>query len=324
MSRNLIKEYVDYTKKNLKIYTKKIMGKYYDEDIFNEYVNQYINIRYYNQETWERKDLSDHLTDYLTKIYQKDENKISKFILELFKKYYYIDDVLEFNYESQLNEYAEMITRIRNEKVGINDENFMKEFKELVDNNEKKRLQFLSVFDSSDFTLNIKETNINNTYDVEIREKVKIPKIFSEYAINKTWNESLVAENKLQVEYSMLNQLILKNIINSDFKSNYLVSISESLIKKEDKLKRTFKIFDNDIGKELITIKISYSDFINNKDILLEYMKEGYKFALIIDDKYLTEKPNSALLDMFKYIIFTDKKEITGEMKNLRNVIIMD
>ena len=105
MSCNPIKEYVDFTKKNLKIYTKKIMGKYYDEEVFTNYLNQYINIRYYNQEKWERKDLSNHLNQYLTNIYEKDENKISKFILELFKKYYYIDDVLDFNYEKQLEEY---------------------------------------------------------------------------------------------------------------------------------------------------------------------------------------------------------------------------
>lgn len=324
MSCNPIKEYVDFTKKNLKIYTKKIMGKYYDEEVFTNYLNQYINIRYYNQEKWERKDLSNHLNQYLTNIYEKDENKISKFILELFKKYYYIDDVLDFNYEKQLEEYSEMINRIRIEKVGINDPEFLTEFKELINNNEKKRLQFLSLFDSSDFYLDIKETNNKDVYDVNIKENVKIPKIFSDYAIKRVWNETLVAENKVQVEYSMLSELILKNIIGGDFKSNYLVDITDSLFKKEDKLKRTLKIFDNDIGKELITIKVTYNNFLENKELILNYIKDGYKFALILDGRYFSDKPSTAILDMFKYIIVIDKNKLTGEIKDLRNIIIID
>ena len=324
MSLNPIKEYVDFTKKNLKIYTKKIMGKYYNEEIFNKYLNEYISVRYYDQEKWERKDLYNHLNQYLTEIYEKDENKISKFILELFKKYYYIDDVVDFDYEKQLDQYVEMINKIRIEKVGIKDSKFSSEFKELIDTNEKKRLQFLSIFDSSEFYLDLKETNNKNVYDVEIKENVKVPKIFSEYAINKVWNDTLIAENKLQVEYSMISQIVLKNIINGDFKSNYLVNLTESIFKKEDKLKRTLKIFDNDIGKELIAIKITYTAFIENKDLILDYIKEGYKFAIILDDKYISDNPNMAILDMFKYIIIIDKKNLTEKIRGLRNIIILD
>ena len=317
MSLNPIKEYVDFTKKNLKIYTKKIMGKYYSEEIFSKFLNEYISVRYYDQEKWERKDLYNHLNQYLTEIYEKDENKISKFMLELFKKYYYIDDVVDFNYEKQLDKYVEMINKIRIEKVGIKDSKFSSEFKELIDTNEKKRLQFLSIFDSSDFYLELKETDNKNVYDVKIKENVKVPKIFSEYAINKVWNETLIAENKLQVEYSMISQVVLKNIINGDYKSNYLVNLTDSIFKKEDKLKRTLKIFDNDIGKELIAIKITYTAFIENKDLLLNYIKEGYKFAIILDDKYISDNPNIAILDMFKYIIITDRKNLTEKIKQL-------
>ena len=323
MSCNLIKEYVDFTEKNLKIYTKKIMGKFYDEEIFDKYIKEYINIRYYNQEQWIRKDFNNHITHYLNNIYEKDENKVSKFMLELFKKYYYIDDVLEFDYERELDRYADIINQIRVEKVGMDDKNFKKEFKELLDNNEQKRLQFISMFDSSDFSLSIKEINLPNIYDVDINERVRIPKIFSDYAINKVWNDTLVAENKLQVEYSMLNQLILKNIISGDFTSNYLVSIAPSLFKKEDKLKRLLKIFNNDIGKELISIKVTYTMFLENKDLILNYIKEGYQFAVILDDKYYKDN-NKNVTDIFKYIIVSSKDKLTSEFKELRNIIVMN
>ena len=324
MSCNVIKEYVDFTKKNLRIYTKKIMGKYYDDEIFNKYLTEYINVRYYNQEQWIRKDLSNHLTHYLTNIYEKEENKTSKFILELFKKYYYIDDVLDFNYEKNLDDYVEMINKIRIEKVGIDDSSFSKEFKDLLYNNEKKRIEFLSNFDSNDFCLDIKETSMKNTFNTEINQRVKVPKIFSDYAINKVWNDTLVSENKLQVEYSLLNQLILKNIISGDFSSNYLVETTMSLFKKEEKLKRTLKIFDNDIGKELITIKISYDDYLCNKELILDYIKEGYQFAIILNDKYFKDNSNNTILDIFKYVIVNNNNEFKDKTKDLRNVITMN
>ena len=44
---------------------------------------------------------------------------------------------------------------------------------------------------------------------------------------------------------------------------------------------------NNDIAKDLITIKINFTDFINKKELILSLIKEGYQFALIIDDKYL-------------------------------------
>ena len=65
MSCNIIKEYTEFTKNNLKEYTKKIMGKYFNDDIFSKYIDKYIRIRYFNEEPQVRATLEYNLNHYL-------------------------------------------------------------------------------------------------------------------------------------------------------------------------------------------------------------------------------------------------------------------
>jgi hypothetical protein len=301
-----------------------IMDKYYDETIFNNYMDKYIDVRYYNLEPWVRKDFSAHVTCYLNKVYEKDNSDTSKFILGLFKKYYYLDGVLEFDYKKDLDSYVNMINRIRIEKLGINDTEFVKQFSDLVMNNINKKLEFIDNFNNSDFFLDISKINNKNIYNVNINHKVSVPKIFSDYAINKVWNNKIITENKLQVEYYLVNQIILKDIINGKFEFEYFVNIAVSLFEKTDKLKKILNILDNDMAKDSITIKVYYEDFMKYKEIIFSYIKEGYKFAIILDDSYLDDKSNKTILDIFKYIIVTDDKYVTSRIKDLNNVIVLE
>ena len=45
---NIMDKYIDNTEKNIHKYMKMIFNSYYDKDIVSEYINTYINIRYYN------------------------------------------------------------------------------------------------------------------------------------------------------------------------------------------------------------------------------------------------------------------------------------
>ena len=90
----------------------------------------------------------------------------------------------------------------------------------------------------------------------------------------------------------------------------------------EDKMKSYFNIFNNEIGKEKIAIKISYGDFIANKDNILFYIKDGFQFAIILDEEYLQNK-NANILNVFKYVIIVDDKYLDGDVKGLHNIVKM-
>lgn len=323
MSRNIIGEYIEFKKKNFEIYTKKIMDKFFDEELFNKYLEKYISVRYYNEEPRVRNTFDDHIEFYLNKIYEQNNTKPSKFILELFRIYFFIDDVLEFNYDKDIKLYAETINKVRIEKLGINEENFITEFKEMILENNKKKETYIENLDNHDFYLDITELSINNLYNVNIKQDANIPRLFSNYAINKVWNEKKMTEDKIMVEYYMLNQIILKDIIQGDFSNEYLVDLPYTLYEKKDKLKNTLVIFDNNIAKDLITIKINYKDFIANKEAILEYIKNAYQFAIVLDDEYLNNT-NKTIIDIFKYIIIKDEKYQSESLKQKNNILTIE
>ena len=124
------------------------------------------------------------------------------------------------------------------------------------------------------------------------------------------------------MEYYLISALLLKNIIDCNYNDNYLVDFPISLVKKDDKIKNYFNIFNNEIGKEKIVIKISYGDFIANKDNILFYIKDGFQFAIILDDMYLQNK-NTNILNVFKYVIIVDDKYLDSDVKRLRNIVNM-
>ena len=137
MSCNIIKEYAEFNKSNLEQYTKMLMDKYYDENIFSKYIEKYTSIRYYNEEPEVRATLEYNLNHYLNKIYEKEPSIVSEFIQKLFILYYYLDDVVDFNITKDLPNLVSLINNIREEKVGIKDENFLKESKALLKNSAK-------------------------------------------------------------------------------------------------------------------------------------------------------------------------------------------
>ena len=192
----------------------------------------------------------------------------------------------------------------------------------ILENNKKKET-YIENLDNHDFYLDITELSINNLYNVNIKQDANIPRLFSNYAINKVWNEKKMTEDKIMVEYYMLNQIILKDIIQGDFSNEYLVDLPYTLYEKKDKLKNTLVIFDNNIAKDLITIKINYKDFIANKEAILEYIKNAYQFAIVLDDEYLNNT-NKTIIDIFKYIIIKDEKYQSESLKQKNNILTIE
>ena len=321
MACNVIKMYVDHTRKNMKNYTKIIMNKYFDGALFDKYMNEYINIRYYNQENWVRKDFSLHIMYYLEKVYDKNPSDVSKFMLGLFKLYLYIDGVVLFDYNKDFNQFLDLVNDIRVKKLHFNEKNFKDKFGDLIKKDYEDKKRFISNFDTNDFSIKTDKIDLDNIYNVTINHSVSVPKIFSSYAINKVWNDKMILENRVQIEYYLINQIILKDIINGKFDNKYLTSIAPTLFDKPEKLKRTLSIFDNDIGKDLIIIKVKYSFFIKYREVILSYIKLGYQFGLVLDNSFLENNTNKSIIDIFKYIIVDNDKYMIGDIRERKNVI---
>lgn len=323
VSCNVIKEYVSFISKNYVDYVKLVMGKYYDKELFYKYLDTYINVRYYHNELDIKSSFETTINYYLNDIYEKNNSKTSKFIFELFKMFYYIDNVREFRFKDDFKKYVDELCSIRVEKLRLDDSDFKGKFISLVKENDKRKKKYLSSFDTKDFNLGMEKIIGRNIYDIELSYTIEIPSIFSEKAVSKVYNESLVAENKLYIEYYLVNKYLLEDIISCNFDREYLVEFNFNLFNKKDKLKRLFNIMDNDIARENIIIKICYEEFLKYKDFVYYYIKLGYQFGLIIDDTYIEKPMDVSGLIIFKYVIILDKKYEISFLLDKPNVLII-
>ena len=61
--------------------------------------------------------------------------------------------------------------------------------------------------------------------------------------------------------------------------------------------------------KNNLILKFTYSSYLENKNQINEWIKEGYKVAIIIDEKYNYEEKQKMWLEIFNYIIVDQEKK---------------
>ena len=322
MSCNVIKEYADFSKENINKYYELIMDKYYNKDLVKLFLDKYIDIRYYDLDTDKYSRNITKINKRLSEIYDTiEEDKLTaKFIHIMFGIIFYLDDVLELGNRDNL---IKLINQIRIEKLGINDPEFIPKFTTMLEEDINRKKMFIDTLQCKEFPVEYSYIYEQDLYNVEILYDIPIPKLYSRYAIEKAFNDGIVAEDKLFVEYYMVNTKILKDAINGDYNNKYLLEFNSNILKKKDKLSNLLNIFDNDLAKDLLSLKINYSNFISNKEKVYELIREGYKFSVIIDNKYENyEKVDINTFDVFEYIILNNKDiEKYKEFKEFDNII---
>jgi len=328
MSKNLFAEYVEMSTKNIYKYLKFIFKENYDEQIANIYVQKYIDSRYYNllykessrifylrikealakemnKLLGKNKDEKNRTEDYVR--FRKKEKIIKDMYtcfdyifffdrvrnIESMKRITSIEEVVDKLYERRENEY-EIKTRPGNK------EKFLSLVKDSMDEAER----FLDrYFADKTFELAIKKHNsAKYLYNVELVSNVKIPMIYSKEAIDMAFNSEDIKEERLPAEYLLLSLLVLRDIVEINFKDEYLVEITPSILTKKKKCLKILQIINDPELQDKINLKITYRDFLKYKEEIFELIKEGYNFALILDDEFQDEKEIQKL-QMFSYII---------------------
>ena len=303
----VVEEYIEFSKKNILKYLKLILEKYYDKEIVESLVETYINIRYYNidQKTKNlEKNINYYLKQKVTEILDEKEKKI-KIIFYTFKYILYFDNVKEYD---NLKNLIEEIVEYR-KSISLENDEFKDEIIKLIKENEKRKQKYLEAFKSDHFLLDQIKTNKKNVYFVELKNNIKFNKIYSSYSINKVYNSGLVNEQKDFIIYYQISIEILKNAIIGNFNQEYIVDFPLSILEKKQKTIRLFNIIDNEMIKNNLILKFTYSSYLENKDQINEWIKEGYKVAIIIDEKYNYEEKQKMWLEIFNYIIVDQEKK---------------
>lgn len=294
MSLNVMNTYLKFNRRRLIGYSKIILEKHYNKNIFEGLLDTYINVRYIELPSGiSVKLINKELVKKAEELSLKYDVEDIKLILTYFPYIYYLDGFLNKDIEitiNKINDYRKKYLKL---------EKLDNELRSNLINDRKRITKYLDSFDSKDFYLNLNKTNIKNLFKTEVLHEIKIPKLYSEYAINNVYNRGIVLENKLFINYYMVSKLILIDVLNKDSKY-YIVDFSKTLILKEDKVKRLFNIIDNDLIKDRIILKVSENDFYEYRDSYLKYINEGYKFILYINKE--SELNNDAIRRVFSYI----------------------
>ena len=324
MSCNVVSNYVSFCRKCNIRYMKFFMNRYYNRDIFMEFYDVYEKVRYYNLFSLKQKGFVSNINYYLKSkcdslLENMDSPKdiiIIKDTFYFFKYIMYFDGVkrLEMDYNEVLDSLInDMFLRYSNIDIKV----CKKEFNLMYKDDIERKNKYLLEFDTKDFELVFRRCNIKGVYDVKLEDNIKIPRLYSEFAIEKVRNSEIIREDMLNVCLYLISKNILINIINGIFDKEYLVDFDIGISDKVDKFKRLLQIIDNDISKEFICFKINYSDFNLNKDKIYELMREVFKFSVCIFDSDSIDEIEYKKLGVFKYIIVLENDLRVSKLDNV-------
>ena len=328
MAKNLFGDYVELNTKSIYKYLKFIFKTNYDQEVAQKYVKTYIDSRYYNLSYKESnrvfylrvketlaKEMNELLVenekekqrteDYVT--YRKKE-KIIKDMFTCFDYIYFFDNLRNVENMKKINSIDEVVDKLyqrREDDYQIKERISTKDkFLQLVEDNMSAAEKFLDKYFMDDsFELLLRKYNEkHNLYSVEFVSNLRLPMIYSSAAINIAFNSPIIKEEKLLGEYALLSLLITRDIVESNFRDEYLVEFAPTLLNKKQKMAQILELIDDPALQEKINLKISYEDFVKNKEAVHELMKSGYKFALILDNSFKDIKEVEKL-KMFAYII---------------------
>ena len=314
----------------MKAFNKAFFAENYNEEISNYYIEEYINARIYNEgdenQRYFYKKIASSL-EYKTKEIRNDykylEDIFFKHIEDMYEFIYYVDGLRKLE---DLKAFSKEICNIRKEKFEYSpitglDERLYRMMRDFMAAKE----DIVSEAMSEDFTLNVqKYILIDNTYKAELKYNFRIPYIYSNKVIEEVYNEGTVYEDKLMIEYIMLVAECIKDIDKCDFDKRYIADFACSLISKKNKLKQTLNIIENQAIQDKIILKISYKDFVKNRELIYEFIKDGYKFAIVIDDEFYFDIVELKKLDIFEYMIVPLQNENYEDIKANENLMSIE
>lgn len=323
MAVNIINKYTDITRKQMNTYMKLVFGNLFNKEYNDIYIQKYINTRYYNyneaevKETLRARILSElkDAEETLAINNISDRDLIQK--MDVFFQYVvYFDDIVKCK---DLKKKIERVAKLRKRLLNKSSETFEKNLYDKMMEFKEQKAKMLESFDTDDFYLKL--TNYPkryNVYRVNLKHNVEIPLEYSEFAINKAFNSGIIQEDKLIVEYYLVEVKILNDILKQKFSKQYILEFSETILKKSKKLKNLLNIINSPITQDKMIIKIQYEDYLTHKEQIHDLLRDGYKFAVILDASFVVNSRNVQTLDIFKYVILNKQLELYEKIKELK------
>lgn len=306
-----------------------------ESTIRKHFVDAYIDVKYYNCNDFE----------YSKNGYKNSMTRIEKIIKPVYNK-------LNLTYKGKNGRYREflgyyykailLVAKLEKTKETITDIRLKKEDykKELLNNskiinvdnidyiiNEIIKVQrkyaltfdyFLNKINTKLFELELSKVVSNkNVYGVNLNHSVNFSKVYSDYIIDKTYSEGIVAEDKTEILLNLLSVQLIKDMISYVFHNKYVFYMPETLYLKEKKFEKILKVYNDKYAKEQIVILLNMRNLSKHKLLIMKLKKLGYTFAVGFDEKSEFDLRKRGHLHLMKYIFVNKENFSLVDIKKL-------
>jgi len=318
-------KYLEIVKSEFEKYFDLIFEQKYEKRIFEILFKKYANIRYYNirQEENYKLPLKDAIKNELDleceKLIQKYAKEKVDNILNIF---IYITNFDKISKSKNNDLIIEKIEQYRKEKLKLGKKTFSRLFKETLDEQMAIKRNFINKYKSDEFDLTntLLEKN-KQIYKTEMKYNIRFSNLYNKAVIKQAFETGLTNEDRLFVEYNLIATQVLEDIIKENFEKVYIIDFATTLLSKKAKLTRLLKIIGDDYLKENLILSINYNDFIEgNKEELYKIMRDGYKFAVILDKNLKITEKDIGRLEIFSYILVDEKTEAYKQISKTKDI----
>lgn len=301
----LFEEYIKFVENFLLNYYRILLGSKYEKKLVKPLIDRYISVRYHNDSISKNRvfiqRLNKEMNNVAEELMKENDDKIEKIknIFALFSYILYIDGCIRY---ADLNSLLRTLFRDKNITLEYSDE-AKRDLGILIREFDEKKLEFYKLFDIKEFPLEEKRYT-DNVVMVDMKQNCNISKLYSDYAIDKAYNSEVVTENRTYLTLLILNYKLLAEVINLNFKKNYIVKFPVSLFKKQKKLFKLLNAIDDDLLKTKIHLKVTHKEFKAHKKEINNIINQGFCVCLELDDTYDT---NFDYLFLFSYVLVSKK-----------------
>ena len=227
-------------------------------------------------------------------------------------------DTKAAQYKKKISKYLDIDDQVLNVKIK-EILRIQKVYKKILDDT-------LESVDTNTFELYYNQLNTNkNIYGLVLGHNISFSKVYSNYIISKTYDEGIVAEDKVLVILNILLSRVASDMMSCNFKNKYLLYLPASLYDKETKLNHILKLLEDEFVKNSVLILVKSSVILEKKKLFKDIKKLGYQIAVFYDN-VATKDRNDSVFALATYL-FIDKKlkkEVSFDVVESKAIVYED
>lgn len=283
----------------------------------DDFVNAYLEAKYYNPETIKSsKKIVEYIEELcvnLAKKYAKNENQQKA--INILGKQICIIEIMDYKArkEENIKELYEDILSKNNEEWDIEFVRFaVAEILKVQKSCDSEIEGILTKMETKMFSVDYNRfLSKGNLYGVVLGHNLSFSAVYSDFIVDKVYNEGIIAEDKIEVLLTMLSKEVTSNIFNRDFNKEYVFYLPSSLFEKEKKLEGLFKSIENIYAKKHVYILVDIKDLKENKKLIQKLKKSEYRFATVVDNVEQSKYYDLGSLELVDFIIVDRKLNIS-------------